>query len=180
MFKTLLKRKLKEDKLANVFVNSIITLVDDAFPDVADMINEDPIFEIKPQIGLEDSDKFLLVVLAGNIQCIPDYFEAYQDIRITDAIFRKLSNALSLELEVLKKIIGQYQSFCSKMNHPSKNTIYGMSKGVFYKYNLSDHQEEFFKNMRTANPIFLKRMDEIMANFLFDWSSYQNKYRIVS
>ena len=180
MLKALLKKRLTEDKLANVFVNSIIALVDDAFPDVAAIINEDPIFEIEPQISPEDSDKFLLIVIAGNLQYIPNYFEAYQDMRITDAIYRKLSNALSLELGVLKKIIGQYQSFCSKINHPSKNTLYAMSKGVFYKYNLCEHQEEFFKNMRTPNPIFLKRLDEIMVNFLFDWESYQDKYRIIS
>lgn len=179
MLKTLLKKRLSEEKLANIFVNSIINLVDDAFPDVAALINDDPSFETKPQINPKASDRFLLVVIAGNLQYIPSHFEAYQDMRITDMIYRKLSNTFSMDLEALKKLIGQYQNFCNKMNHPSKNTLYAMSKGVFHKYELYQYQEEFFKNMRTPNPIFLKRLDEIMTNFVFDWGSYQEKFRIV-
>lgn len=179
MLKTLLKKRLTEEKLANVFVNSIINLVDDAFPAVADLINESPVFETRPQINPNDSDKFLLIVFAGNLKYIPDHFEAYQDMRITDLIYRKMAIALSLELDVLKRIIGQYQNFCARMNHPSKNTLYAMSKGVFYKYDLVKYQENFFKNMNTPHPTLHKRLDEIMANFLFDWESYKDKFRIV-
>ena len=54
-----------------------------------------------------------------------------------------------------------------------------MSKGVFHKYELYEFQEEFFRNMRTPHPTFLKRLDEIMVNFIFDWESYLDKYKVV-
>ena len=155
MFKSLLKKKISEEKLANVFVNGIIDLVDNAFPEVAALINEDPEFAVSPKIQETDSDKFLLVVIAGNLQYIPNHFTAYQDMRMIDQIYRKLAVALGLDIESVKKVIGQYQNFCSRMNHPSKNTLYAMSKGVFYKYKLTQYQDEYFRGMNCPNPVFL-------------------------
>ena len=54
-----------------------------------------------------------------------------------------------------------------------------MSKGVFFKYGLNDYQSDYFKNMNTPNPIFLKRLDEIVGQFIFDWAEMQDTYRIV-
>jgi hypothetical protein len=179
MFKTLLKKKITEDKLANIFVNGIIDLVDSAFPEVAALINEDPEFSVSPQIQGNDSDKFLLTVIAGNLQYVSNHFEAYQDMRMQDQIYRKVGTAFGWELDTTKRIIGEYQNFCSKMNHPSKNTLYGMSKGVFFKYGLTQYQDDYFKSMNAPNPVFLKRLDEIMLNFIWDWDAYIGKYKIV-
>jgi len=55
---------------------------------------------------------------------------------------------------------------------------YAMSKGVFFKYGLNDYQTEYFKNMNTPNPIFLKRLDEIIGQFIFNWPDIQENYRI--
>ena len=178
MFKTLLKKKITEDKLANVFVNGLIDLVDSAFPEVAALINEDPCFAVSPRIQVDNSDKFLLVVIAGNLQYIPNHFEAYQDMRMQDQIYRAIGAAFGWELDTTKRIIGQYQNFCSKMNNPSKNTLYAMSKGVFFKYELTQYQDDYFKGMNCANPVFLKRLDEIMLNFIWDWDAYLNMYRV--
>ncbi len=103
MFKSLLKKRISEEKLANVFVNGLIDLVDNAFPEVAALINEDPEFAISPRIQETDSDKFLLVVIAGNLQYIPNHFTAYQDMRMIDQIYRKLAVALGLDVESVKK-----------------------------------------------------------------------------
>lgn len=178
MFKNLVKKRVSEEQLANGFVNGIIDLVDQGFPEVALIINEDAQFATRPNINADDSDKFLLVVIAGNLKMIPDYFQAYQDMRMVDHIYRKLAAALGLELDVLKRIIGQYQNFCSRMNHPSNNNLYAMSKGVFYKYDLNPYQQDYFKGMNSPNPIFLKKLNEIMSHFLWDWNAYLEKYRV--
>ncbi|MBL4625430.1 MAG: hypothetical protein JKY42_09870 [Flavobacteriales bacterium] len=179
MFKTLLKKKITEEKLANIFVNGIIDLVDSAFPEVAALINEDSEYAVSPRIQVDNSDKFLLIVIAGNLKYIPTHFEIYQDIRMQNQIYRKLSIALGLDLEIVKRVIGKYQNFCSQMNHPSKNTLYAMSKGVFFKYELTQYQDDYFKGMNCPNPVFLKRLDEIMLNFIWDWDAYLGKYRVV-
>jgi hypothetical protein len=32
--------------------------------------------------------------------------------------------------------------------------------------------------MQAPNPLFLKRMDEIMGNFIWNWDAFFKKYRI--
>jgi hypothetical protein len=67
----------------------------------------------------------------------------------------------------------------SRVNAPSKNVIYAMSKAVFFKYNLCEKQDKYFKDMKTANPIFLKNLDELMKNFTWDWDAFNDKYKVV-
>ena len=67
----------------------------------------------------------------------------------------------------------------NRMNMPSKNVHYAMSKAVFDRYKLNQFQEEYFRNLNTPNPIFLKRTDDIMENFIWDWQEIKDKYRFV-
>jgi hypothetical protein len=78
------------------------------------------------------------------------------------------------------KMIRDYQSFISRINHPSKNMVYGMSKALFVKYNLNDFQDEYFKRMQAPNPLFLKRMDEVISNFIWNWDAFFKKYKLNS
>jgi hypothetical protein len=179
MFTIFKKKKLTEDQLANFFVNSILRLVDEGFGDVAEIINNDPEFLSKPHIAREDSDRFLLVVIAGNLKLMSTQFDAVKDVRLTERIYRKFAQVLSVEPAVLKETVAKYQSWMSRINHPSKNTRYAMSKGVFFKYDLNRFQTDYFRNMNTPNPIFLKRLDEIISQFIFNWEEIKDKYRVV-
>jgi hypothetical protein len=120
------------------------------------------------------------VVIAGNIKLMSDHFDSVKDVRITEKIYRKLGAALSVEPLTLKETIAKYQSWMSRINHPSKNTRYAMSKGVFFKYELNQFQSDYFRNMNTPNPIFLKRLDEVINQFLFNWNDIKENYRISS
>ena len=180
MFTIFKKKKLTEDQLANFFVNSILSLVEEGFQDVVEIINNDPEFIKTPNISKEDYDRFLLVVIAGNIKLMSEHFDSVKDVRITEKIYRKLGTALSVEPMTLKETIAKYQSWMSRINHPSKNTRYAMSKGVFFKYDLNQFQSDYFRNMNTPNPIFLKRLDEVIHQFLFNWSDIKENYRISS
>lgn len=179
MLSFLTKKKISEKKLASLFVSGILQLVDQGFPEVAGMINEDPEFERSPGIANKDADKFLMIVISGNLQYIPKHFNDYQDVRLIDSILVNLSNILGLHYEDLQRYIAKYQSDMNRLNLPSKNVHYAMSKAVFAKYNLNQFQEEYFRNMNSPNPIFLKRLDDIMDNFIWDWKSLQSKYKIV-
>lgn len=179
MFTIFKKKKLSEDQLAKFFVNSTIQLMESGFEDVVEIINNDPKFALSPSISKEDGDQFLLIVIAGNIKLLSDYFESVKGARIAERIYRKLGSTLMTEPAVLKETIAKYQSWMGRINHPSKNVQYAMSKGVFFKYGLNDYQSDYFKNMNTPNPIFLKRLDEIVGQFIFDWSNIQETYRIV-
>ena len=173
------KKKLKEDKLANIFVNSILKTTDDGFSDIVGIIKESPEFVTEPEIDAGNDSKFLLIVLAANLKEVPKHLEAHQDNRMINLIITKLSGVFDVDFDKLEGILREYQSYLSRVNHPSNNNLYAMSKAVFFKYDLGQYQEDYFKNMNSPNPLFLKRLDEAMKLFLFNWSETTAEYQIV-
>lgn len=178
MLGTIIKRKLSDNQVANIFINSIFDSVDNGFKEVAQLINEDVAFVQSPSIDGANSGEFGLIVIVGNLCFLESTFDPDQAGRIEKVIFEKLSKIYSLSEVDFTQMIRDYQNFINKVNHPSKNMIYGMSKAVFYKYELNAFQDEYFKRMQVPNPLFLKRMDEVMANFIWNWDAFFKKYKI--
>lgn len=178
MFGLLVKKKLDHNSLANVFVNSLNEAVDGGFQDIADMINDDPAFVHHPGVNAELADSFLMIVLVGNLRYLDNHFEADDAREIRAKIIEKGAAIYEMDTSDFEKIVNQHDSFISRVNHPSKNTLYGMSRALFYKFNLNDFQEVYFKSLKTPNPLFLKRMDEVMMNFLWDWDAFFKKHRL--
>ena len=173
------KKKLKEDKLANVFVNSILQTVDECFSDIVGIIKESPEFTSTPNIETSNDSKFLLIVIAANLKEIPKHLEAHQDNRLINLVITKLCGVFDVEFDKLEGTLREYQSYLSRVNHPSNNNLYAMSKAVFFKYDLGQYQEDYFKNMNSPNPLFLKRLDEAMKLFLFNWAETKDSHHIV-
>mgnify|MGYP000876315106 FL=1 len=178
MFSSFTKKKLSDNQVANVFINGIFDSVDNGFAEVAAMINEDSAFVNCPNISSADSGQFGIIVIVGNLSFLESTFEAEQAARVEQLIFEKLGRIYELSSAEFQQMIREYQSFIMKVNHPSKNWIYGMSKAVFHKYGLNDFQDDYFKRMQAPNPLFLKRMDEVMANFIWNWDAFFKKFRI--
>ena len=178
MFKIFGKKKIKEDVVANIFVNSILNTIDNGFPEIVGIINDASEFTVSPKISLNNDDCFTLIVFAANLSYIPQHLHDSQDERIMNLIYTKLSNVFDVDQEKFENVIKDYQCYLSKANHPSKNMLYAMSKGIFGKYNLNDYQDEYFKNMSSPNPMFLKRLDEAMDNFVWNWDSFKQQYQI--
>lgn len=173
------KKKLKEDSLANLFVNASLETVEAGFADIIELINEAPEFIQPPKLSSENDSKFILIVLAANLKEIPNHFPAHQDSRIINRIIEKLAGVFGVSENKLEGILREYQSYLSRVNHPSNNNLYAMSKAVFFKYDLGKYQEDYFKKMNSPNPLFLKRLDEAMMLFLFNWESTKKDYNIV-
>ena len=178
MFGRLIKRKLDSNRLANVFVNSLLEVTENGFDDVREMINEDGAFITNPDVPETALDKFFLIVAVGNLRYLGNHFEVSEAKEIRQNIVRKLAAIYDMQEVEFEKLIQEYDQFISRVNHPSKNTLYGMSKAVFHKFQLNNYQESYFKNLRTPNPLFLKRMDEIMTNFLWDWDEFFKKHKM--
>lgn len=179
MFAIFGKKKIKENLVANIFVNSILDTIDNGFPEVVGIINDSPEFVSSPNIDSTNSDYFTLIVIAANISFIPDHLHNSKDDRVTNLILSKLSNVFDVEEDKFTRVIKNYTKYLNKVNHPSKNMLYAMSKAIFGKYQLNEFQDEYFKNMRSPNPMFLKRLDEAMENFVWNWEAFNQKYQIV-
>lgn len=173
------RKRLKEKTLAANFVNTCLGSVDEGFKHIAGLINDSPEFVESPNISENDDSKFILIVIAGNLMEIPKHIEAYSDDRLIDEIIVIFSEVFERDKLELKDKISEYQSYMKRVNHPSKNTLYAMSKAVFFQYGLSQFQEEYFKEHNCPNPMFLKRLDEAMEVFLYDWESIPENYSLI-
>ncbi len=178
MFSTLIKKKITDNQVANIFINAIYDSVDNGFKEVALLINEDIAFTSSPAINPDNNGEFALIVIVGNLSYLESIFDAQQAERVETIIFEKLSKFYEMDETSFVKMIKDYQNFILRVNHPSKNFIYGMSKAVFHKYKLNDFQDEYFRRMQAPNPLFLKRMDEVMGNFIWNWDAFFKKYRL--
>ena len=85
------KKKIKEDVVANIFVNSVLDTIDNGFPEVVGIINDAPEFTVSPQLSEANNDMFTLIVIAANLSFIPDHLDNLQDDRLTNLILNKLS-----------------------------------------------------------------------------------------
>ncbi|RMG81718.1 MAG: hypothetical protein D6707_04320 [Bacteroidetes bacterium] len=181
MLKTLFtfKKKVSEEKITNTFVNSVLLMCEEGFPEVVKIVNEDPDFVEPPQIKEENIHTFVLLVVAANLKLISKHLPAYQDMRVMTMAYKKFAFALGYDLKSFKSKIGEIQFFCERKNHPSKNVLYALSKGFFYKYNLNQYQQSYFKQKEVPNPMFLKRLNTVMENFLWDWEATLNKVNLV-
>lgn len=178
MLGTLIKRRLSDNQVANVFVNALLEVVDNGFKEVAALINEDQAFVASPNIQPHQDGEFAMIVFVGNLSFLESTFEAEQAYRVEKLIFEKLGKLYGMNEANFSNLVREYQSFISRVNHPSKNMIYGMSKAIFHKYKLNDFQDEYFRRMQAPNPLFLKRMDEVMQNFIWNWDAFFKKYKI--
>ncbi len=175
---TLLKRKLSDDQVSNVFINALLDVVDNGFNEVAELINEDLAFVKSPEIEPTQNGEFALIVIAANLSFLESTFEADQALRVEQIIFEKLGKMYNLSKLDFQGLAREYQSFIARVNYPSKNMVYGMSKAMFEKYRLNDFQDDYFRRMQAPNPLFLKRMDEVMANFVWNWDAFFKKYKM--
>lgn len=178
MLGSLIKKKLSDNQVANIFINAIFDTVDNGFKEVAQMINEDPAFVRSPDLNEKENGEFGLIIIVGNLSYLESTFDADQASRIEQLIFEKLAKIYDMSVIDFTKLIRDYQSFIARVNHPSKNMIYGMSKAVFHKYQLSEYQDDYFRRMQAPNPLFLKRMDEVMSNFIWNWDAFFKKYKL--
>ena len=178
MLGTLLKKRLSDTQLANVFLNGIFEIVDNGFVEVVDLINEDLAFVSSPSIPVERNGQFTMIVVVANISSLETTFETVQANRIEKIIFEQMGSLMGVSAVDAEAKVREYQKFMQRINHPSKNMVYAMSKAVFQKYDLNDFQDEYFKRLQSPNPLFLKRMDQVMVNFLWDWDSFFKKYKI--
>ena len=142
MFSTIIKKKLSDNQVANVFINAIFDSVDNGFKEVALMINEDTAFVKSPGVSENENGEFGMICIVGNLSFLESTFDAEQAARVETLIFEKLAKIYDMEIGAFRNLIREYQNFIMRVNHPSKNWIYGMSKAIFHKYKfqlLIDH-----------------------------------------
>jgi len=178
MLKSLFKKRISEDKLSNALINSLVEAMENGFGDIAELINNDPDFIKNPNIQKDAYDKFLFILFVGNLDIMSKSIDSENADAIEEKLIVKFSQVFGMEEETILRYVKEYSDFMGRINYPSKNVLYAMSKSIFYKYKLSQYQEDYFKEMNTPNPMFLKRLNDIVENFIWDWDYFLDKYKM--
>ena len=173
------KKRITEEKLANVFMNAILELVEQGFPMVTAEINESPEFQASPSIADTDDDAFALIVLAANLTEAQRILGPGVDKRVTALAISKFAQAWGLQVPDLEREVRELSGQMDRLNFPSKNTVYAMGKVLFQQYELFCYQDSYFREMKAPNPIILKRLNGLMGYFLWNWKEVNEQYRIV-
>jgi len=173
-----LRKRIDQHKLANIFVNSLIEVVENGHPEIIEMIKEDPAFVAEPQVSNQSLNQFLLIVTVGNLEFLKESFDDYDVDAIESEIIEKFATVFDIAPNKFANLIKETRAYIDHHNYPSKNILYGMSKAIFHKYELNQNQESYFKSMNTPNPLFLKRLDELLINFMWDWDVFLKRFKI--
>lgn len=172
------KKKITEDRLANVFVNALLELVEQGFPEIAAELNESPEFEARPEIDPRQDEPFLMIVVAGNLMELQRHLPAGQDKRVAALAMSKFAQAIGARTSEVERTMVALQQLMNKLNHPSKNTVYAMTKALFDRYELFCFQKLYFREQRVPDPIIQQRVNKLMAFYLWDWESFNEQYRV--
>ena len=178
MLSTIFKKKLTNNQLANIFVNGVLNSIDKGFDELKLLIQEDPAFISQPPVEQMKDGHFTMIVIVANISNLINYFDAEHSANLETLMMEKFAQSFGMDESEFQRYYKDYKSYINRVNHPSKNMLYGMSKAMFFKYKLNDFQDEYFRNLVTPNPLFLKRMDEVMDQFIWDWDVFQKKFKL--
>ena len=172
------KRKLTDEQVANIFVNTSFETVELGWPEVSEPLNLMPEFETSPELSSEGYGKFLMIVVAGNLSHVPKHFANGVDRAIIKRCIAKFARALGVPKDKFAKKVKEYRAFMKEINRPSKNTTTAMTRAVIYKYDLIKHQEAYFRDMNVPNPIIQKALRDLMVSFIWDWDEISDNYRV--
>jgi hypothetical protein len=173
------KSKMSDDQVATLFVNTMLESVEKSWPEVVTFLNDHPCFDRSPKLDPTDFGRFLMIVVAANMQLVPKHFDSGIDRRIIERICFRFSQILDLKPEFFIKKVKQYRAFMKQMNQPSKNSVRAMSRAVFYKYQLAQYQESYFRDMNVPNPKVQRELKDLMSHFIWDWEEFSDSYRVV-
>ncbi len=174
------RKKISEEKLANAVVHAVFELTDQGYPMIVEELEDAPEFVSRPVFGPGDDELFALIVLSGNLMDAPKHLPSGQDRRFISHSISKFAAAMGFSASDLELEVVALQHFMERVNHPSKNTVYAMSKAVFHKYDLFQFQDPYFRALKAPNPIVLSRLNKLMSFCLWDWAQVLDGWKVTA
>lgn len=172
------KKKVTDNQIANIFVNGLLESVEKGWPIIADYIMDSPEFVKTPEVDRLDYGKFLMIVVTVNYHYLPNHFEQEHAKEIIRLTVHKFAHIFGISIEEFAQKAKDYKSFLKDINGSNNKIINAMGKGVLHKYNLVEYQDDFYKKLKTENPVFSKNLDELMENYIWDWIAFKTKYKL--
>ena len=181
IFSLLGKKRLKEQHVARVFVNTVNELAETAFPSVAEFLNEAPELETCPNIKKDQIEWFLYTVFSANLFNLKFYFEAEQLNRMRILVIDEFITTIQdRDQDIVLEHINIYEDYLKGLDRQFGDLNKAMAVAIFNKYNLSKCQVDHFQKINSPNPIIVKSIEEITNNFIWNWNDFFEKYRMTA
>lgn len=173
------KKKIKKEKVVEIYVDTIFDVIERGFPEIADFINEEKQFTKSPQIGKEDFEWFTYIIYGGNILNLYEYFEEELADDLKLLIMKEVAERYTTrDQHIAEEILLEYESFLSELQKKTKNTVKTISTALFNKFELNSYQDEHYQRLNAPNPVFFKQLNEMMELFVWNWEDFLQKYKI--
>jgi hypothetical protein len=173
------KKKVKVEELAPRYVSTIYEVVEAGFSEIAGYINEEKEFEKSPKLSDKENEWFLYIVYAGNLINVESYFDKKQADEINVVLSREVIKAMGKDPDIAIEILNDYEAFLRTLLGEPKNIVKAMSLAIFHKYDLNRYQKEHFQKLNSPSPIVMKELTELVEFFLWNWTDYLNKYKVI-
>jgi len=172
------KEKVTVEELAVVYTKTLFEVIELGFSEIIEFVNDNRKFEESPNLKLEDTNWFLLIVFAANNHSLSERFDEDVVQRLHHASLNELIGYFDMEEDIVRDMFIDYEEFFKEQYTEDITTEKAMAKSIFVKYNLNEFQGDLLKNKNEANPVFLQELTDLMSNFIWNWTDYLNKYKV--
>ncbi|MBE2246310.1 MAG: hypothetical protein IAE67_03565 [Candidatus Competibacteraceae bacterium] len=173
------KKKIKTEELIPVYVQTIYDVINKGFGEIAGYINEEKEFEKSPNLSDKEHEWFLFIVYAGNLINLDNYFNKVESAQLRRLISKEIISFLGKDSDTTDQMLYDYEAFLKSLFDQNKNLNKAISMAIFHKYDLNKFQKEHFQKLNTPSPIVMKELNEMVDFFLWNWSDYLSKYKLV-
>ncbi len=181
LFNFIGKKKLKEQHVANVFVSTINELAEDSFPTLAEFLNEAPELETSPSIKSNQLEWFLYIVFSANLYNLKFHLETDQLNRMRILVIDQFIESLEgRDHDQTLEQINNYEDFIAGLDRTNGDLTKSIATAIFNKYGLNNCQVDHFQKINMPNPIIIKSIEEATANFIWNWTDFLEKYKMVA
>jgi hypothetical protein len=173
------KKKIKEDKLIQIYVDTIYDVIEKGFPEIAEFINEEKQFDKSPAIGTEDMEWFMYIIYGANMLKLYDHFDEPVADSLKFKIVKEVAERYTTrEVNIAEDMIIEYEKFLREQYSKTKNIFKTISLAIFYKFQLNEYQKEHYQKLNAPNPVFFKELNEMSELFIWNWDDFLAKYKI--
>ena len=112
--------------LASNFVNRTLNSIDETYNDFLDAIYNDTELISYPKLDYKDPTELMYLIIAGNMMFFERILSSHEENTICNSIVEQMSVVFDIKFNAMQEKLEKYSSFISRVNHPSKNILYGI------------------------------------------------------
>ncbi|MBK21575.1 MAG: hypothetical protein CMP63_04560 [Flavobacteriales bacterium] len=180
-FSLLGKKRLKEQHVAKVFVGTLNELAEKTFPTLSEFLNEVPELMESPKIKPNQMEWFLYIVFSTNLYNLQYHFESNQLNRMRILVIDEFIESLEgREHDLTLEQINNYEDYITSLEKTNNDLPKSMATAIFNKYGINNCQLDHFQKINTPNPIIIKSIEEATKNYIWNWTDFLEKYKMVA